>query len=276
MGEETNLDRNCDYLLQRYDGVEAIIKYGSKAFGTPTKDSLDDYWILMDDVKSFHNANVEKYQSDYQGLRWMMKNPKNHVRLNKNWANFYQIRDEEIGLKIGVINLDSFVRACESHVLYVSGRMQKAVKPVYFKDKSAENKVQNGIKKARTIGADLAISLLPELFDFADFANTLVGLSYKADFRPLFEARNKEQTILDSSIQELGKIYDSILTKSYRVENVDETLYRRRDSDGFISTKVFLFLNKIPFTLLNIKNGITNNKAYDYMKRKRRVNAAST
>ncbi|MBR9691522.1 hypothetical protein GOV06_01935 [Candidatus Woesearchaeota archaeon] len=265
-------DENCEFLLNRHEGsIDALIKYGSTVYGKPTADSLSDFFVVVDSVRKFHKGNRERYSEEYGGLRFFMKRPLFHIVLNHLGPNFYQINEDGHDIKEGVISLNSFVRFCNKFTMYTAGRMQKAVDFAYFRNEDIEDKVKKAVDVARRRGMEKAINLCDKGFNFNEFATYLVGLSYMADFRPGLENPNKVNHIVNASIDVLKDMYVPLLDDNPRLDKVGER-YVRKDKKGQKATKLYLFLNKFPFTFLNIKNAFTNSKAGAYVKRKRQRN----
>ena len=196
------LDRESTWLLDRY-GANAVglIKYGSMAFGQPHRKSVHDFWIIVRDLRAFHESNADFYRTELNHP----STSEEQVRRNRFAPNFYFFRDDDVAIKAAVLSEADFARLCRSKMMFVKGRMQKPLRMI-----RTTPVIDAAIRDAREEGARQAVNLCASRFTLREFLYQLCSLSYRAEIRPE-RKRAKIQSIIDSGGRRLRDMYAALL-----------------------------------------------------------------
>ena len=204
------------FLLAKYgDNVAGLIGYGSMVYGRTRKRSVYDCWIIVKDLRAFHERNQDLYGR-------VLNKPSSveeQIRLNQRWINFYAVTENGIDMKWAVVSEEDFVRFCHDKWMFVKGRMQKPLK--VFRSTPA---IDAAILAVRREATRQAVDLLGSSFTFDEFLRTAISLSYRADIRPEpMEA--KVSSIIEAAGEVLPGIYKPLLQELVFVEE-HEGLYQ--------------------------------------------------
>ena len=195
-------DRESTWLLDRYGAnVVGLIKYGSMAFGQPHSKSVHDFWLIVRDLRAFHEANADFYRTELNHPSTVDE----QILRNRFAPNFYSFSDDGIAIKAAVLSESDFGRLCRARMMFVKGRMQKPLRII-----RATPAIAAAIRAARLEGARQAVNLCPARFNLTQFLYQLCSLSYRAEIRPE-RKRAKIQSIIDSGGRRLRDIYRRIL-----------------------------------------------------------------
>jgi hypothetical protein len=200
------------------DNVVAVLGYGSNFLGHNVDDkSIWDTIIVVKDTKRFHILNTFRRKQDH-----FSQDVGFHEWLNSFGMNYYQSEGpDKIKFKYGVVSLKNLEKDCESYSfgMYIAGRLQKPIKPIYLSDQNkTENvaevqKLEKAIARNRERAAVQAIYILDpnKEFTFDDFLVSVVSLSYHSDLR--LEDPNKIKNIVEKNKEQLAAIYRPIFER---------------------------------------------------------------
>ena len=254
------------------DNLVAVLGYGSNFGGycKNTKDSIWDTIVVVKNTKKFHEINISARPKDYWRL---LRNPELQAKLNSWGMNYIQSEGGDgTQFKYPVVGLSDFEADCKESKWgnYVAGRLQKNFKIIHSsKYKNSLSRLEKAVEIARTRGAlDGLLTLGAGDFNFEDFLESVVKLSYRSDVR--LEDPNKIKKIVRATKEELTKIYRPIFEKLIS----QLSSIKKQGDDSFVSeipksirTKTFLQLVDMkPMTAVRnyIKNPLSNTKSIPY------------
>lgn len=204
------------------DNLVFAFGYGSHVTGNPSPTSRHDFFLVVKDVKEFHQKNMDSYPDDYgkpRLARW-------HTFINRGPSYYYTTvqndEGEETRLKYVIISEDNFVKGSHGSLprrqreepggfgLSVAGRIQKvALDPIYIsKERATREKIETAINKARIDGVWLALGTLEKQFSTNELLKEYVSLSYRFDWRPGYEKKDKAEIIINRN----PKDYEAMLS----------------------------------------------------------------
>ena len=203
------IDAVAQKLLARYGGhVAALIAYGSRVFGQARRGSAFDFWLIVRDAEAFHRANAEFYRTRLN----VPSTPEEQIRLNRAGPLFYALEEDGAEVKLAVLDERSLAEFCAADWWTVKGRMQKPLRMI-----RSTPAVDRAILSARREALACAVSLAPREFTIEELLREVVGLSYRAEFRPENKPA-KVRSILEAGRAELERIYAPLLAELPYVE----------------------------------------------------------
>jgi hypothetical protein len=209
------IDSVAEMLLARYgEHVAALIAYGSRVYGQARIGSAFDFWLIVRDAEAFHRFNAEFYRTQLN----IPSTAEEQIRLNRAGPLFYALKEEGFQVKLGVLDERSFADFCVDEWWTVKGRMQKPMR--VFRSTPV---VEQAILAARREALAAGLNLVPPDFTLDRLLREIVGLSYRAEFRPENKAA-KVRSIIEAGRAELKQIYLPLLL---------ERTYVARREDGF-------------------------------------------
>lgn len=212
--------------------------YGSAFSGDASKDSLMDLLLIVRNPWTFYR-HAAKLPEVKLGTTRM---PGFHAEWNQIKGNFYPatlyLPGSVRNAKIWVIPLDELPKHAQGASpdaadgkggLYLAGRMQKAMFPVFVDNATPDEraKIDWSFNKARIDGVWLALGLMPEVFDFDHLAGTFVDLSYAADKR--IEKAGKSLSLYNKNKPDYREMLTPIL-----VCFAQNAIFRLEGKDKFV------------------------------------------
>lgn len=254
------------WLLDRFDDCLAgLIHYGSTAFGQARRGSACDFWLIVSDLNEFHS----RFQPMPCWISRGRDSVKKRVEFNRGTPNFYSIVQDDMHMKLAVIDVESFCNMSDAPSYYIKGRMQKPLNII-----KAEPRIRQAIQQARDEATQWAIDLLPGRFTFEDFLRAALGLSYRTEIRPEFKKR-KVQSIIDTGRDMVTEIYRPLLEAHPDVVKEGEDIYRdTRDelTRRYARIKVVRELRRLKWSRAGFRqlyqNYMTHNRPILYLVRK--------
>lgn len=205
----------AERVTARYgEHAAALLAYGSRVFGLARSGSAYDFWLIVKDSVTFHEANAEFYRTQLN----VKSTPAEQIALNQTGPLFYSLLEGGMTIKLAVLGEADFARLCRCAWWTVKGRMQKPLLAL-----RSTPVVDAAILAARREAAACGVNLAERVFGMEQLLYQVVSLSYRAEIRP--EAKGaKIRSIINSGRAELEAIYRPLLA---------ELPYVSKREDGF-------------------------------------------
>lgn len=230
--------------------VIAAYAYGS-FFNGESKKSRPDFMLFVDDPKEFFRG--------HKRFSWWLQ-----TRMNTISPNFYpgrmEIDGQLRGIKYAIIGYENFIQLIERGSLYTEGRFQKAavVPLIRDTDDPRQANLDTAINIARFRGAWTTLAFVPKRFNYDQFAQEYVNLSYRADVR--VEKKDKARIILDQSPEDYETMLGDILNAFVEagILGKDQDSYEQRLTPDKKEVNALIWKSKFyAFGINYIKNWIT-------------------
>lgn len=206
-----------------------VYGYGSNVFkqaSVDTQESQTDVIFIVDDLREWHQVNMEWNPKDYSFLGRMHLNRKaiDKIKGKNNITYFSHIQGEVGYFKYGVIEINDFICSLSTwNNLFVVGRFQKPTLEVY-----SERRIRESIQYNRECALLVASLFANRITTKWELYSKLCGLSYAGDARMLLaENPNKVANIVAGSYKLLKKLYP--LNQDYLIELGEEKVLVRYD-----------------------------------------------
>lgn len=210
--------------------INFCFAYGSgvmKQSGSSSKSSnMIDLIFAVNDSVSWHNQNIEMNPSHYSFLKWLGGSSvaayQDHWGAKVYFNTLVPIPSENVLIKYGVVSQPALVSdLLDWSELYLAGRLHK---PVTVVRPTSDSELRSALQKNLHSAIHSALLLLPEHFTEKLLYKTIIGLSYKGDFRMIFgEDKNKIENILDPQFEIFQQIYRPIIKSLHDYMDVQES-----------------------------------------------------
>jgi translocator assembly and maintenance protein 41 len=218
-----------DRVLTKFNSnnLKFAFAYGSSVFkqtnNTPSKSSIIDFILVVDDSVSFHYENIQNNPTHYSFLKYLGPYYVSKIQDELGAACYYNtlVRlDDDVLIKYGVMSTKYFLRDLyDWDYLYVSGRLHKPVK-ILKNDLQQVNALQTNLKSALHV----SLLLLPEKFKFEDLFLKITSLSYNGDFRMFIgENKDKIRNIVEPNYEHFHSLYKPLILKESQFVHFNES-----------------------------------------------------
>ncbi|KAI9010204.1 mitochondrial matrix Mmp37 [Hyaloraphidium curvatum] len=198
--------------------VRFAVGYGSGVFrqASYAKDArpMLDFIFGVTHTQHWHSLNIKQNRQHYSGAAALGSWAVSKLQDSFGAGVYYNTNVEVEGyrIKYGVVQLDRLVRDLENwDTMYLAGRFQKPLSVI-----RGDPRVELANASNRLAALRLSLLLLPTEFTTTDLLVTIVGLSYRGDFRTYIGAENpnKVRNIVAGQQELLWTIYRPLLEQS--------------------------------------------------------------
>lgn len=248
-------------------GDLAIVGYGSRACGKPKPDSLYDFYVVVGNYQKFYKENEQTAKLPSFPFS---RSAKIQAWLNQFGPNYYQMNEKD--LRFVIVSLSEMKNAQNSTNGWLKMRLTKPTR-TFIVEPGIEEELTSYLSSYREELALLTLVGMPEEFTTTEFIMAYLDVTYKADFRGMFEDPEKVKTIYEAGKERLEGLLGAYLNQLLETEIIGKDNRIFKNPEWPLSMRInrirVLWTNRFLYFPLNASKGIaTYSNVEETVKRK--------